>query len=378
MSHAVSKLLTLGLTLALSLSLIACNRSPGAVGAASGPAAATQAAAELSTDDVTTAQQGDLNRSIALTGNLQALRQTTITAQIDGLIASVAVRPGASVTAGQELARFDPSDLEKQMAVSQSQLAKSREQLALNHKLNERNANLLKQNFISQNAFDSSDSQLRTAEADAHTSEAQLALAKQSLAKTSIRAPFAGTVAERLAEPGQRVGMNSKLFTLVDLSELEWVGEVPSGRIGDVKVGQKAEFRVDGFDHPFTGQVSRINPSVNASSKTVQIYLQVPNPDGALRDGLFAQGNLLLDIRHAVINVPKQAVRDENGKRYVLAIEQGKLVRRDVSIGAEDAVADRVEIAQGIDAGTIILVSGVRLTSGMAVKLPASAVTARK
>jgi len=327
------------------------------------------AAAELTSEDVAVVQRGDIDDAIAITGSLHALQQTTLTAQIDGVIAKVDVRPGDSVRAGQTLAEYDTRDLDKQMLVAQAQLSKSRDMLAYNRKQAARNADLLKQNFISRNAFDASDSQLQTAAADVNVSEAQLALAKQALAKGKVVAPFAGTIAERLVEPGQRVGVNNKLLTLVDLSELEWVAAVPSGKIGQVHVGQTAELTVDGFEQTFTGQVTRINPSVDASNKSVAVYIRVPNQQHLLRDGLFAQGRLQVDVRKHTLIVPTDAVRSENGKQYVLAIENGHLQRHDVILGANDAVGGRVEIRTGIGAGATVLVSGVRLTSGMMVKL---------
>ncbi|KAF0814142.1 Multidrug resistance protein MdtA [Andreprevotia sp. IGB-42] len=352
----------------LPLALGACSGKKADTAAASGPAAA-----ELASEDVVVIKRADLDHSIALTGSLQALRQTTLTAQVDGVVSSVAVRPGASVVAGQELAQFDTRDLQKQLMVSEAQLVKSQETLAYNRKLADRNANLLKQNFISRNAFDSTNSQVQTAVADVNVSEAQLALARQALAKGRVAAPFAGTIAERLVEPGQRVGINSKLFTLVDLTELEWVASVPSGQIGEVRVGQTAQLQVDGFAQAFTGQVSRINPSVDAGSKSVQVYISIPNEQGLLRDGLFGQGRVLVDVRKGVLVLPVAAVREENGKHYVLVVEGNTLKRHEVTPGATDPATARQEITGGLSEGAIVLVSGVRLTTGMAVKLPASA-----
>ncbi|SMC25523.1 RND family efflux transporter, MFP subunit [Andreprevotia lacus DSM 23236] len=355
------------LALTLTAALSGCGNKPAPTATASAPAAA-----ELAREDVVTIKRSDLNHSIPLTGSLQALRQTTLTAQVEGVVGSVAVRPGAAVAAGQELAMFDTRDLEKQLLVSKAQLEKSREMLDLNRKQAERNANLLKQNFISRNAFDATNSQVQTSVADVNVSEAQLALAKQALAKTRVTAPFAGTISERLVEPGQHVGLNSKLFTVVDLSELEWVAAVPSSQIGEVHVGQTATLKVDGFSGEFSGQVSRINPAVDAVNKTVEVYIRIINDQGSLRAGLFGQGRLAIDTRKDALVAPAAAVREENGQRFVLQVDKGTLVRRNVVLGAADAASNTVEIQSGLEAGAVVLVSGVRLTAGMPVKLQAS------
>ncbi|WP_255987729.1 efflux RND transporter periplasmic adaptor subunit [Chitinolyticbacter albus] len=326
---------------------------------------------ELATADVARVTRADLARALPLTGTLAALQQTTLTAQVDGRIAAVEVRPGDAVRTGQVLARFDTADLERQRAVSAAQLAKSREQLAYQQKLSRRNADLLAQNFISKNAFDNTQSELQAAAADERAALAQLGLAEQAITNATVRAPFAGTVASRQIEPGQHVGINSPLFTVVDLSELELVANVPSAQIAEVKLGQTVNFHVQGYTQAFTGSINRINPTVDEATKTIPLYLRVPNPDGALRSGLFADGLLVLDTRSAVPSLPLQAVHADGKARYVLAIEEGKLVRRDVTLGASDLKRDRVEIAAGIAAGAQVLASNARLPPGTAVTIVA-------
>ncbi|AOY02140.1 hypothetical protein BJP62_00845 [Jeongeupia sp. USM3] len=325
---------------------------------------------ELASDDVATVGRGDITRTLAITGTLQAERQTTVTAQVEGQISAVDVRPGQPVRRGDVLARLDGRDLERQAAVAQAQLAKSRDLLEYNRKLAERNQNLLKQNFISKNAFDTTQNQLQTAGADTRSAEAQLGLAQQALAKAVTRAPFDGIVAERFAEPGQHIGVNGKLFTVVDLTSLELVANVPARRIGEIHVDQPVGFEVDGFAAHYSGRITRINPSVDAASKAVQVYIRIDNRDGALRNGLFAQGLIDLASHPAVLTLPLGAVHDDGGKSYVLAIEAGKLVRRPVRTGARDDRAGLVEIAEGLQQGSTVLTGNLQLAPGATVKLP--------
>ncbi|TJZ72870.1 efflux RND transporter periplasmic adaptor subunit [Chitiniphilus eburneus] len=336
------------------------------------PAAApTQPAAiELAPEDVATITAGDIDNTLALTGTLNAIQQTTLTAQVEGKIASVEVRPGAQVTSGQILARFDTANLQRQVAVAQAQLEKSRELLDYNRKLAKRNADLLAQNFISKNAFDNTQSQLQTALADERASMAQLGVAQQAVENGTVRAPFTGTLAQRLVEPGQHVGINSQLFTLVDLTELELVAAVPSTRIADVRVGQAVDFNVEGYRRAFSGTIIRINPTVDETSKTISIYIRVPNTDGELRSGLFAKGTVLVEGRKGVPSLPLAAVHGDGSAAYVLAIEAGKLVRRPVQVGATDLRRGQAEIVSGPAVGSKVLASNIALTAGTAVKLP--------
>ncbi|UXY17169.1 efflux RND transporter periplasmic adaptor subunit [Chitiniphilus purpureus] len=353
-------------TVAIAASLALSKRPPAAAPAAT----ATPAAVELASVDLAQVSPADIDSTLALTGTLNALQQTTLTAQVEGRIASVGARPGDAVSKGDVLARFDTADLERQATVARAQLEKSREQREYNRRQMQRNADLLKQNFISKNAFDSIQSQLQTAEADERASAAQLGVAQQALDKAIVRAPFSGTVGQRAVEPGQHVGINSQLFTLVDLTELELVAAVPAARIAEVRLGQQARFKVEGYPQPFTGTVSRINPTVG-DNNTVALYIRVPNPDGVLRSGLFAQGLLVIAQQRQVPSLPRSALRSDGGDSFVLAVESNKLVRRPVKVGAIDLRTNRVEIAAGVAPGTRVLASQAPLTAGTAVKLPA-------
>ncbi|GLS03881.1 MexH family multidrug efflux RND transporter periplasmic adaptor subunit [Chitiniphilus shinanonensis] len=338
--------------------------------AAPPPAPPQPAAIELAPEDIATVVAGDIDNTLALTGTLGAIQQTTLTAQIEGKIASVEVRPGAAVTQGQVLARFDTANQQRQVAVAQAQLEKSRELLEYNRKLAKRNADLLAQNFISKNAFDNTQSQLQTAQADERAAVAQLGVAQQAVDNGTVRAPFTGTLAQRLVEPGQHVGVNSQLFTLVDLTELELAAAVPSTRIADVHVGQNVDFNVEGYRRAFSGTIIRINPTVDENSKTVSIYIRVPNPDGELRSGLFAQGTVLVDRRKGVSTLPLAAVHGDGSNAYVLTIESDRLVRRAVQVGATDLRRGQAELVSGPALGSKVLASNIALTAGTAVKLP--------
>ncbi|MBM3115560.1 efflux RND transporter periplasmic adaptor subunit [Jeongeupia naejangsanensis] len=330
------------------------------------------AAVELAPEDIVRVTQGDVTHTLAITGTLQAEQQTTITAQVEGQVSSVDVRPGQHVRRGQVLARLDANDLQRQFAVAQAQLAKSRDLLAYNRKLSERNQDLLKQNFISKNAFDTTQNQLQSAIADTRAAEAQLGLAQQALAKAVIAAPFDGMVADRFVDPGQHVGINGKLLTVVDLGSLELVANVPARRIGEIAPDQQVRFTIDGFPDRFSGHIARINPSVSETSKAVPVYIRIDQQHEALRSGLFAQGLIEIATHARVANLPLPAVRDENGEQYVLAIESGKLVRKVVTTGARDEARARIEITGGIKPGAIVLASNVSLSAGTQVKLPAA------
>jgi RND family efflux transporter MFP subunit len=162
-------------------------------------------------------------------------------------------------------------------------------------------------------------------------------------------------VAERFAKPGERIALDAKVVAIVDLSRLELEAAVPASEIAKVRVGQKLEFRVDGFgERPFVGRIERINPATVAGSRSINVYAVIDNPDGVLRAGMFAQGAASLERIADALFVPASAVRETAGKRFVYALAEGRVVRRPVATGAPDA-AGWVPVLQGLSAGERIV-----------------------
>src|SRR5262249_46937886 len=152
---------------------------------------------------------------------------------------------------------------------------------------------LLRQKFISQNAFDTTQSVYDAADANMRSAEAQLRLAQKAINDAEIRAPFAGIIAKKIVNPGEKVAMDSPLFGLVDLGKMEIEAPAPASEVPSVRVGHAATFRVDGFgDRTFDGKVERINPMTEAGSRSITLYISVANRDGALRGGMFAKGQI--------------------------------------------------------------------------------------
>jgi len=116
-----------------------------------------------------------------------------------------------------------------------------------------------------------------------------LSLARIALEYATVHAPFAGTVSQRLVQPGEKVEVGSSLLTIVDLARLELQAPAPADDVPSVRIGQLATFSVGGFgDRRFEATVVRINPIIDTGSRSVMLYLSVDNPDDVLKGGMFA------------------------------------------------------------------------------------------
>lgn len=340
--------------------------------AASAPPAGTPAI-EFAASDLVQPQTRDMRLSISITGTLQPRNWTTVKAKVAGELKSLLVREGEAVRPGQVLARIDTQDAQARLDEKIADLEAGRAQLALAQKNRANNLALLQQKFISQNAFDSVQSNYQVSEAKLKALEAQVALAKKALADTVVIAPQAGIVSQRNAQPGEKLPVDGKILTLVDLAEMEVEAAVPASDIPSVRVGQEVHFRVEGFDaREFHGRIDRINPATQSGSRSILVYALLPNSDGALKGGMFAKGSVTLNQIDAALVLPLSAVREDNGRAYVLRIAGDKLEQRAVKLGLRNEDEGVVQIVDGLDAQSRVVRSNLgALQPGAAVKIAA-------
>lgn len=341
-------------------------RSPGA----NSPSAAVRTL-ELSPADLATVGERALAHSLPLSGTLQPLNLSILTAELEGRIVEVRVRAGEAVNAGQVLVRVDKRDLESRLAEHAANLASSRAQLELAEKTYARNADLRERRFISQTSFDNFKGTLDANRAAMNARAAQFALARQALDKATVRSPIDGMVAERLVQPGQHVGVNARLLTVVALEALEFEAQVPATRIGAVRVGQEVQIEAESIPGRFVGRVERINPTADPASRMIPVYVRVANPQRTLRGGMFAQGRLIVEQAPNARVLPANAVRRADDKAYVLKVAGGRIERREVELGIADEQGGWVQIVTGLAPGDTVVIDRLSgLQPGQPVKLP--------
>jgi RND family efflux transporter MFP subunit len=218
------------------------------------------------------------------------------------------------------------------------------------------NQTLLKQNFISQNAFDNSESSYNVAQGSVKSAEAQVQIAKNALRDAVAVSPLTGIVAKRHVQPGEKVAFDSPLVTVVDLKDMELQAVVPATDVPELSIGKMVELTIDGFgERRFSGRVERINPATEPGTRSILVYVGIPNQDGSLRGGMFATGRIALAAGAPVPTVPATALRTEAGQAFVWTLEDRKLVKRIVMTGARDDAAGRVELRTALPVGALVL-----------------------
>ena len=150
--------------------------------------------------------------------------------------------------------------------------------------------------------------------------------------------------------------MASPLVTIVDLTQMELQAMAPANDTPALAMGMKVALTIDGFgDRRFTGTIERINPTTEAGTRAILVFIHIPNPDAALRGGMFGTGKVTLAAGEPAPTLPAVAIRTEAGQAFVWTIENGKLARRIVTVGRRDDTVGRVEIKTALSPGIPVL-----------------------
>jgi RND family efflux transporter MFP subunit len=351
------------------------------------PQAAAKAAAakgpqtfELAASDVATIDARALCVSLPLSGSLAPVAQATIKSKVSGVVQETTLREGMAVTAGQVLARLDQADLHARQTQQQAMLEEAQARLSMAMRNHANSEALLKQNYISQTAFDTTANGVELARAAVKAASAQLDLARIALNDSVIRAPISGVISKRHVQAGEKVAPDMPVYTIVNLAELTLEAQVPTSEIPRVKVGQEVAFKVDGFQQrEFAGKVARINPTAEPGSRAMLVYVSVPNPDHVLLGGMFAKGNITTERSRVMPLVPVAALREEGGKQVVYQIAGGQVVAQPVTLGLRNEDQGYAEVTEGLDQGAQVIVARLEsVKPGAKVKLPPAATTTAK
>ena len=345
------------------------------------PALAVSPAAgqiELAATDVTSIQLMDITQGLRVTGALKAVNAAIVKARVAGELQMLNVREGDTVAAGQVLAKIDPSEFQARLQQAQQQADAALAQIDIAQRQFANNTALVDQGFISKTALDTSLSNLQAAQATHRAALAFADIVRQSLNDTVLKAPISGQVAQRLAQAGERVGVDARILEIVDTRRMELEASVGAAESLQLKIGQLAQLRLEGSTNTLSARLVRINPSAQAASRSVMVYLSVEpgKSSPGLRQGLFAQGTLGTGSRQ-VLAVPVSALRVDKAQPYVQTLNQGRVLHQTVTPGLRGAVAGEPMVAVDLPAGTQVLLGSVgALREGLPVRFTQLAPTA--
>jgi membrane fusion protein (multidrug efflux system) len=316
------------------------------------------------------------SRSVArVSGLLAPLRSVTLSPDQPGAIEEVLADEHTRVEAGALLVRLDATARKAMVDRGESALIGARAAHRLAKLELERQQNLSQRDFTSTSSLDRALNQERAAFAALGEARASLAQARDQLAKTEIRAPFAGIVNWLDLEPGAYLQKGERVAEILDLSSIEVEVGVTDHQVVALAAGDPVEVRVDVFPaESFPGRIVRIGRSADARSQKYPVEVQVPNPGERLLSGMVADVVFDIGADASAIQIPRRATIREYELDYVYVLESRNGVwqarRRRVSLRPVAFRPHLAQVVEGLEEGEQIAVTGVaELRDGLSVQI---------
>jgi RND family efflux transporter MFP subunit len=331
-----------------------CDRGTASPAGPSAPIAPqTEAVIEVETARV---RRGVVATTVSAPGSLLARRESHIGTEVAGRIQQVFVAEGDRVEAGAPLFQIDPVPYEMALRSAQAGFdvaVAERRQLASDL---QRAQTLRRQDVVSAQDLDRLTTKLAVAEARERQAEEAVGLARTNLERTTVRAPYAGSVARRLADEGTTALVQPQTIVVVvqETGELEAHAAIPESQLALVRPGDRAVLRVEGVTAPIEATVTAVSDTIDAETRTYLVRISVPNPDRVLKAGVFAPVEIFPGQRADALIVPVEAVRSEDGRTRVLVVRDGvaEAVPVELGLGTEDMV----EVLSGVAEGDEVVV----------------------
>ena len=332
-----------GLAAGLLLTVAACSGEGGRPAEA---APEQTVVVELGESDVAVVQRADIASGAVLTGSLMPYRVVPLRAQVPGTVSDLRADRGTRVRKGQVLATIDADGIRSQAAAAEANLALAAQRLESARVLHEAGA--------------MSDFDFNAAKAAYEAARAQAAAASEQAVRTTIVAPIDGVVSARMVEIGEAVNPGQELFTVVNTERLELSGHIPIEAAGSIRPGMPVVFTLDAQPgRELRGTVDRIEPVADLRTRQVGVYVQLPNPGGALVAGQFATGRIVGEQIQDALVVPATAIRGSAGRSYILVVQDGRVVRREVQTGVRDELTGLVAVLSGVTEGEVVIAAPV-------------------
>jgi membrane fusion protein (multidrug efflux system) len=360
--------------------------------------------------DTAHVESRSIDRYLRVTGSLVADEQAEVSAEAPGRVIAVPVERGSHVAQGAVLARISATETSAQLIEAEANAAQIEARLGLSGGQSfdpkrvpdvmnaeasldlataefSRIKSLLDQKVVSQSEYDQRRAQVDAAQQQFQMAQnvaeqsfrslqaarARVELARKAFADTTIRAPFAGLVAERVVSVGDYVTRGAHVVTIVRVDPMRVELTVPEQAVSLIKDGQPVQIAVDAYPgQTFAANVRYVSPSLRTDQRALTVEAVAANPDGRLKPGLFATAAIQQPAGAPALLVPSTAVETIAGTSRVYVVRGGKVEERIVTLG--ETVGQQVEITSGVVKGeTIAAAPKGHLTDGLDVRARALA-----
>jgi RND family efflux transporter MFP subunit len=289
---------------------------------------------------------------------VEAVKQSTLAAQVSGRVAAVNFDAGDYVKAGTVIIRLSAQELSSAVAGSQAQVAQATATLANARANYERQQQLFQQKFISQAALDRATAEYRAAEAAARAARAGVGQTAAVSSYTVITAPFSGVVAARHVEVGETVAPGTPLMTGFDPKDMRVIANVPQYRLAEVKNAQRVAIEVPSLNKWIDAAGITVLPSADAATHTVKVRIDLPTNLEGVIPGMFARAHFSLGTARK-LTIPSSAVVRRSEITAVYVVNKDRVSLRQVRLGTPNG-RGQVEVLAGLNPGDVIALDSVK------------------
>jgi RND family efflux transporter MFP subunit len=313
----------------------------------------------LAATDITTLHPTTIEDVTPISGDLHPIETVDVRSRQEGDVDAVLVREGEQVAVGQLMARLESSEQESAQRSAEADRAAAQSDLANAQWNADQSAKLFKAGAIAERDDKAAQQALVSAQARLAAADARVRSAAIVVRDTRIVSPTAGIVDKRAVENGEHVSRGMTMFSIVRNNVLELVAAMPARDAGAVRVGQSVRFVADG--KALAGRVARVSPTIDPVTRSVAVYVQIPNPSGALRGGTFATGQVISRTINGVLALPRDAVhQSQNGTDpFVYRIVGRTIETTTVKTGVTDERLGLVQVTEGVADGDRIVTGNV-------------------
>lgn len=304
--------------------------------------------------DILQLKASELARGPMVSGSLQPVVKAEINAEVGGIVTKVLKDNGDLVKAGELLVQLDQTTFRDKLMSAQEAERSALVTADQAQKQLRRMQSLHKQNLVTAEVLESAEIKANQAHSELASAKARLVEARQQLERTEVRAPFDGVVALRKTSAGDTAQIGKALMVVIDPSSMRFEGFIAADQVGQVKVGQAVNFKVNGYNNQrFDGVIERINPQAAETTRQVQVFVAI-NSEEPLVAGLYAEGHIAVANQQSLM-VPPSVLVQEGDNHFVWQLSNNTLHKVKVQVGAKDPRWGTVQLLSGVNIGDEVL-----------------------
>lgn len=332
--------------------LAGCGKGPSA------DPSASEAAGPLliSPEDLYTVRSNALTTGPSITGSVQPERRADLRAEVPAVVLQVLKENGELVRRGDLIMRLDDTAIRENLTSAEAATSSASRAYEQAERQFQRVKQLRASSLVSTQDLEDAEIRRNNAQSDLEAAKSRVAVARQQLQRTEVRAPFDGIVGDRQVSAGDTVQIGRELVKVIDPTSMRFEGLVSADTIGEIKAGQPVQFRVHGYaQQEFIGHILRVNPAANVTTRQVEVLVAFSDSKQEPRlAGLYAEGRVETGST-AALTLPATALVQDDKGTFAWRVQGDALHKVALDLGARDARTGDYVLKRGLAEGDRLL-----------------------